>query len=197
MITRQKLILSVLSFVMFFLSIGCPAISQVQRADEANMSQKKSGIAGQEGTEQTLGRARELDAGAINPAYESEEQGCVRYDAPDGAVGVARCYAKRYSGRKTSAGEIHSPKNLTAAHSCLPLGTRVKVINLANNKSVIVKVNDRCREREEPFIDLSQEAARKLGIIRRGKADVRIIIVGDEDTRSEHASAEKNNESLF
>jgi len=102
------------------------------------------------------------------------------YSEPDGAVGIARYYADRYHGRRTSSGEIFSQKKLTAAHPTLPLGTRVKVENLANNKSVVVKINDRCREHEEVFIDLSKQAAKKLGFIREGKARVRITIVDDD-----------------
>jgi rare lipoprotein A (peptidoglycan hydrolase) len=92
-----------------------------------------------------------------------------------GTAGIARYYTKRYNGRRTGSGEIYNPRKLTAAHPTLPFGTRVKVVNLANNKSVIVTVNDRCREHEESFIDLSRQAARQLGIIGQGKVTVRII----------------------
>jgi rare lipoprotein A len=112
------------------------------------------------------------------------EQIIKHYSAPDGAEGIARYYAKRYNGRRTTSGEIYNSKKLTAAHPTLPLGTRVEVVNLANDKSVIVKINDRCREHEEVFIDLSRQAARQLGMIRQGKANVRIIIIEkDNETR--------------
>lgn len=100
-----------------------------------------------------------------------------QYYAPGGAEGTARYYAKRYNGRKTTSGEIYSSKKMTAAHPTLPLGTRVKVKNLDNNKSVIVKINDRCEEHEDVFIDLSREAARKIGMIKKGKANVQISVV--------------------
>jgi len=120
------------------------------------------------------------------------EQTIAHYAAPDGAVGIARFYAKRYNGRRTTSGEIYNSKKMTAAHPAIPLGTRVKVVNLANNKSVIVKVNDRCREHEESFIDLSREAARELGMIKHGKANVRIIIVDHDNLLSENQSAFRN-----
>lgn len=104
-------------------------------------------------------------------------QSLAQYYTPTGAEGVARYYAKRYHGKKTSSGEIYSSKKLTAAHPSLPLGTRVKVVNLDNKKSVIVKINDRCREHEDVFIDLSRQAARKIGMIKKGKANVRITVV--------------------
>ena len=107
------------------------------------------------------------------------------YSEPDGAVGIARYYKKRYNGRRTTSGEIYSSKKLTAAHPTLPLGTLVEVENLFNNKSVIVKINDRCREHEEVFIDLSREATRQLGMIKQGKAKVRITIVKETNQSDE------------
>ena len=92
-----------------------------------------------------------------------------------GVLGVARYYAKRYNGRRTSSGAIYNPKKLTAAHPTISLGTRVKVVNLANNRSVIVVVNDRCRKYRIPFIDLSRMAASQLGFLGRHKAKVKII----------------------
>jgi rare lipoprotein A (peptidoglycan hydrolase) len=110
------------------------------------------------------------------------------YSEPDGAVGIARYYKKRYNGRRTTSGEIYSSKKLTAAHPTLPLGTLVEVENLFNNKSVIVKINDRCREHEEVFIDLSREAARRLNMIRQGTAKVRITIIEEDDSSDEDIS---------
>lgn len=92
-----------------------------------------------------------------------------------GEVGVARYYAKRYNGKRTSSGVAYNPRKLTAAHSTFPLGTRVKVVNIANNRSVIVTINDRCRKYKTPFIDLSRMAASQLGFLGRAKANVRII----------------------
>jgi rare lipoprotein A len=104
-------------------------------------------------------------------------QTVAQYYTPGGAKGVARYYAKSFHGKRTSSGEIYNSQKLTAAHPNLPLGTRVKVVNLANKKSVIVKINDRCQEHEDVFIDLSREAARKIGIAKKGKANVRINVV--------------------
>jgi rare lipoprotein A len=96
---------------------------------------------------------------------------------PQSLVGTARYYASRFHGRKTASGEIYNQKKMTAAHESLPFGTLVKVENLANYKSVIVKVNDRCRKHEEVFIDLSREAALELGFIRQGTAKVRLTVL--------------------
>jgi rare lipoprotein A len=98
--------------------------------------------------------------------------------------GVASYYAKRYNGRKTNSGERYQPEKLTAAHAHLPLGTRVKVVNLANMREVVVTINDRCRKRISPFIDLSRAAARKLGFLGKGTARVMITLLENEDEES-------------
>lgn len=94
---------------------------------------------------------------------------------PEGVEGFASYYAKRYNGRRTNSGARYNPEKLTAAHPALPHGTKVKVINLANDKEVVVTVNDRCRQRKTPFIDLSRAAAKELGFLGKGKTRVRII----------------------
>ena len=104
--------------------------------------------------------------------------------ADDGMVGIATYYANRYNGRRTHSGARYNPEKLTAAHQSLPHGTRVKVINLANNKEVVVTVNDRCRKRSKPFIDLSRAAARELGFLGKGTARVRMIILADGEEKS-------------
>ena len=91
-----------------------------------------------------------------------------------GKEGIATYYAKKYTGKRTASGSRYCPKKLTAAHPSLPLGTKVKVTNLANKKDVHVTVNDRCRKRSVPFIDLSRAAAEKLGFVRKGTANVLI-----------------------
>lgn len=96
-------------------------------------------------------------------------------EEPAGVLGIARYYAKRYNGKRTSSGARYNPRKLTAAHPTMPFGTRVKVVNIANNRSVIVTINDRCRSYGTPFIDLSRQAARQLDFIRQAKANVLII----------------------
>lgn len=98
----------------------------------------------------------------------------------NGAEGIASYYAKRYNGRRTSSGQRHDSDKLTAAHQTLPHGTRVRVINLVNKKEVVVTINDRCRARIYPFIDLSRAAAKQLGFLGKGTAKVRIIPLEEE-----------------
>ena len=117
-------------------------------------------------------------------ALHAEEQGTrppVQADAvvapaaDEGVEGLAAYYAKRYDKRRTNSGHRYDPTKLTAAHATLPLGTKVKVVNLANRREVVVTVNDRCRKKKTEFIDLSREAARQLGFLGKGTARVRII----------------------
>ncbi|HBG05859.1 MAG: hypothetical protein A2075_07815 [Geobacteraceae bacterium GWC2_58_44] len=97
-------------------------------------------------------------------------------------VGIASYYARKYHGRKTTSGERYHPEKMTAAHHSLPLGTRVRVKNLANDKEVTVVVNDRCRKKSIPFIDLSRAAAKKLGFFGAGKANVAIIPLAEGES---------------
>jgi rare lipoprotein A len=97
-------------------------------------------------------------------------------------TGIASYYAKKFQGRKTTSGETYHPEMMTAAHQSLPLGTKVRVKNLANDKEVTVVVNDRCRKKSTPFIDLSRAAARKLGFLGAGKANVAIIPLTEEES---------------
>ena len=97
-------------------------------------------------------------------------------------VGIASYYAKKFHGRATTSGERYHPEKMTAAHQSLPLGTKVLVRNLANDKEVTVVINDRCRKKGFPFIDLSRAAARKLGFLGEGKAKVAIIPLTEDES---------------
>jgi rare lipoprotein A len=98
-----------------------------------------------------------------------------------GVEGIATYYANKYNGRRTSSGERYRPEKLTAAHPSLPLGTRVRVVNLINQKEVSVRINDRCRPRKVPLIDLSREAAKRLGFLRRGVIPVRVMTIEEDN----------------
>jgi rare lipoprotein A len=92
--------------------------------------------------------------------------------------GTASFYSNKFNGRKTSNGEIFSNQKLTAAHNTLPLGTYVRVTNLRNGRTVIVKINDRLHHRNKRIIDLSRSAATKLGFIKSGLTRVKIEVLG-------------------
>ncbi len=93
-------------------------------------------------------------------------------------VGIASWYGPGFHGKRTASGEIYNMYKLTAAHKTLPLGTYVRVINLENGKEVVVKVNDRGPFVPGRIIDLSYAAARKIGMLRKGTAKVKIVALG-------------------
>ena len=97
--------------------------------------------------------------------------------------GMASYYHPKFNGRKTSTGEIFSNTKLTCANNFLNLGTLIRVTNLSNGKTVIVKVNDRMHPNNHRFIDLSQAAARQLGIIQQGIGEVSIEILETPETQ--------------
>lgn len=108
---------------------------------------------------------------------------------PYKARGLASWYGKRYHGRKTSTGEVYDMYGMTAAHATLPIPSYVRVVNPANGKSVVVRVNDRGPFHKERLIDLSYAAAHRLGIIGNGSGMVEVEAI---DTRPpEQATIQK------
>ncbi|MBD3748249.1 MAG: septal ring lytic transglycosylase RlpA family protein [Sphingobacteriales bacterium] len=89
-------------------------------------------------------------------------------------LGKASFYADKFNGRKTASGERFRNSKLTAAHKTLPFGTKVKVINLSNGKSVKVLINDRGPFVAGRIIDLSKKAARKIDLDKEGVGNVKI-----------------------
>ncbi|BBA68996.1 septal ring lytic transglycosylase RlpA family protein [Geobacter sulfurreducens] len=120
-----------------------------------------------------------LQAEEIAAKETSDKEAAVAAAADEGVTGTASYYAKRYHGRRTTSGKRYDPKKLTAAHPTLPLGTKVKVVNLTNDREVTVTITDRCRKRVNHFIDLSREAARRLGFLGKGVTQVRIITLDE------------------
>ncbi len=91
--------------------------------------------------------------------------------------GRASYYHDDFEGRRTASGEQFRQDRFTAAHPTLPLGTRVRVINLDNGRSTIVRINDRGPYVPGRIIDLSRAAASELGMIERGTVEVELQIL--------------------
>ena len=89
-------------------------------------------------------------------------------------TGKASYYADKFNGRRTANGEIFRQRKKTAASKTLPFGTKVKVKNLSNGKTVKVRINDRGPFVAGRIIDLSKKAAKKIGMIRAGVQPVQI-----------------------
>ncbi|MFW0757611.1 septal ring lytic transglycosylase RlpA family protein [Pseudomonas sp. H11T01] len=108
--------------------------------------------------------------------------GCASHDIdPRGydETGSASYYGAKHQGKRTASGERFNQHSLTAAHRQLPFGTRVKVTNLSNDKTVVVRINDRGPHTRGRLIDLSHEAAEQLGMLRNGTARVRVQSLSD------------------
>jgi rare lipoprotein A (peptidoglycan hydrolase) len=95
-------------------------------------------------------------------------------------VGIASWYGPRFHGRRTANGETYNMNAFTAAHPTLPLSTVVRVTNLANDRSITVRINDRGPYAGGRIIDLSQASARALGFAGQGLARVRVSVLAGE-----------------
>ena len=92
----------------------------------------------------------------------------------DSAVGYASFYSDKFNGKKTANGDVFSQEKLTCAHNTYPFGSKVKVTNLKNGKSVVLRVNDRLHHRNPRLVDLSRAGANKLGFKKSGIVKVRV-----------------------
>ena len=114
--------------------------------------------------------AYDRDIGGYPEAVEAEPQGSTH-------VGMVSYYADKFHGRKTASGARFDKNALTAAHRTLPFGTRLKVTNLSNGKSVTVTVNDRGPYAHGRILDLSEAAARSIGMIGKGTVKARLEVL--------------------
>jgi rare lipoprotein A len=102
--------------------------------------------------------------------------------------GTASWYGPGFHGKKTASGETYDSGAFTAAHKTLPLGTKVKVVNTKNGRSVMVRINDRGPYVSGRIIDLSKAAAEKLDMTRTGTAPVKLLV---EQSKSAEKLAQK------
>ncbi|RJG11916.1 septal ring lytic transglycosylase RlpA family protein [Pseudomonas cavernicola] len=103
-------------------------------------------------------------------------------DSSDGrynAEGKASYYGAKHHGKRTASGEKFDQNQLTAAHRSLPFGTRVRVTNLNNDKTVVVRINDRGPYARGRIIDVSRKAAQQLGMLRAGVVPARVQSLAD------------------
>ncbi len=98
--------------------------------------------------------------------------------------GIASFYADKFEGRKAADGSIYYHKNATCACNVLPLGTWVRVTNVRNRKSVIVKVTDRLHPKNPRIVDMSKSTAAKLGFVGRGITQVKVEVLGKKKPAS-------------
>src|SRR6266849_7304869 len=115
--------------------------------------------------------------------------GCAWHRAPAPApepvqVGTASWYGAESQGRRTASGERFDQHAFTAASRTLPIGTRVRVTNLGNGRSAVVRINDSGPFARGRVIDVSRAAAQALGMVGRGSARVRIETLGEGNPRT-------------
>lgn len=153
--------------VLLALAIGTPVVS------EASMSKI---------TDLTVSSKTDTNT---KKKVKKKKQDVIKDDAGKSSniiVGKASWYGKKFVGRKTASGERLTEHLLTAAHKKLPLGTIIKVVNTANNQSVIVKINDRGPYVGKRILDLSPAAAKKIGMTDAGVVTVSMIIISKPKT---------------
>ena len=92
-------------------------------------------------------------------------------------TGEASYYGPGFHGKKTANGETYDQNAMTCAHKTLPFNTKLKVTNLSNNKSAIVRVNDRGPFKKGRIVDLSVAAAKKIDLIKQGVAKVKVEVI--------------------
>ncbi len=180
-----------LSLALVVLVAGCAGTGQRQSDDRYTLSQD-------------TGPDRELDVASIEepePRYEPPSKSGNKspyevwgetyrvMDSAEGyqARGIASWYGRKFHGHLTSNGETYNMYELSAAHRSLPLPSYVRVTNLENDRSTIVRVNDRGPFHGERLIDLSYAAARVLGFEGQGTAPVRIEAVATSPDDAETA----------
>ena len=96
---------------------------------------------------------------------------------PEVQIGIASYYGKKFHRKLTANGQRFNMYKVSAAHKTLPLGTRVKVTNLNNGKSIRLTINDRGPFKKGRILDLSYKAAQKLGFVNDGTTKVRIDVI--------------------
>jgi rare lipoprotein A len=106
-------------------------------------------------------------------------------------TGLASWYGPKFHGKLTASGEVFNQEKFTAAHPTLPWGSRVKVTNLDNGKSVDVRINDRGPFKRGRVIDVSRAAAKALGMVGRGITTVRVESLSDSEKSNELALQDK------
>lgn len=113
-----------------------------------------------------------------NPYYVGGKRYVPEDDPGYDRVGIASWYGSDFHGRLTANGEVYDQNRLTAAHPTLPLPSEVRVTNLKNGRSVVVRVNDRGPFLHDRIIDLSRSAAHHLGFANKGTTNVRVTYLG-------------------
>ena len=115
---------------------------------------------------------------AAAPAAAAPAPAPAKATSGDASEGKVAHYGRKFNGRKTASGERFNAGAMTMAHKTLPFGTLVKVTNLANKRSVVVRVNDRGPSTPDRVGDLTTAAGKKIRMMRSGVVDAKLEVVG-------------------
>jgi rare lipoprotein A len=123
---------------------------------------------------------------AMPPVYVAAIPSLQPIAIPHGQIGLASWYGPECQGLHTASGDLFDTEELTAAHRNLPFGAVVRVTNLKNHESVLLKINDRGPGINTRMIDVSMEAAKKLGFLEAGLARVEVNVLSFPNTCAQH-----------
>lgn len=121
--------------------------------------------------------SKEQAQAKTEPVKKAEKQKDTTTDADDQMTGYASWYGPGFEGNKTASGELYNPDEMTAAHKVLPMNTWVQVTNLENDRSVVVRINDRGPFKKDRVIDLSRKGADALGFLNQGTTKVTLKVI--------------------
>ncbi|MDX2173068.1 MAG: septal ring lytic transglycosylase RlpA family protein [Bacteroidota bacterium] len=110
----------------------------------------------------------------VNVSFSQTDTSKVEY-------GIASFYAKKFEGRKCTSGQIFRNDSLTGAHKTYKFGTLVRITNLKNDSTVIVRINDRLPKKSKRSIDVTLRAAKQLNFIKFGLTKVRIEVLSNQN----------------
>ena len=149
----NRLMIRILCCSAIFLLVGCSSAPRFAGREEQRSGERRPAVQ------------------AEQPVQQNSEKILLTLE------GIASYYAQDFQGKQTSNGETFDMNALTAAHRTFPFGTKVRVTNLENNKTVVVRVNDRGPFKEGRIMDLSMGAAKEIDLIRTGTAQVRLDVL--------------------
>jgi len=152
----------------FFILRGSPACQRLVLGAVSTLLASCSQVSGTSGNTTSMLTTPEAGAPMVAPTSASQRKSLIT---------VASWYGPGFEGRKTASGEVFHQRAMTAASTIIPLGSRAKVTNLDNGRSVAVRINDCGPYAAGRAIDLSRSAAKRLGFIRSGTKPVRIEVL--------------------
>ncbi len=160
---------SFIVFIILFIFIGCSSRQYVYNGSSRNSNTSTSEIK----NSANMHRATMRPYTVLGKKYYP-----TKVSVGDSFSGIASWYGPNFHNKLTSNGEYYNMHDMTAAHKTLPMNTMVKVTNLENGKKIVVRINDRGPFVKTRIIDLSNEAAHRIDMVKKGTAPIRLEVIG-------------------